>query len=847
MTNSFKKHLGHIGLVWIFALFILSACNPTEITSSGQRAGTSYANGQLANTAFVYRDSPYIIEGPNYGPDVDMAGSTDQSIPEFITDKPLLQSDCVFPFLSSNAVLQDCVRSYASKSASQQLLPRKADGTWIFPINSPEFYQVNTLFHVNKGISTFYNKLKFTFDNLYSNPSFVGKTKSTPAYLPQTGMFWFQAITPANENYFRNSFLSTYALCNFELNSQFSPAEPELCFGNWAKHPTFLFVQDPSVIYHELGHALIAVMMNYRNGRPGSPAPSYHALRSNLGGYGYEESGSIGEGVADYFSFVMTKRTHFAEWALSKVHASRPISESDPLHISALSETPEGRLSYPQYILYDPNDPNVPIEDVHYAGQIVSHYLVALTKSLQSNCSIPTEQLHDTSTSYVMMLLNETFSELGDLNAVGLDTMWNTAYDPNFFAYRFTNLDENASYLWSQIINPPTYRKFFQILSKNINRYITGGLCTGFTQDESEKLLDDYGLLLFKTYNNDGSSTKNKFVQYSSTGAVSTNPTPVAPTQTHENNRRKSVLVSKELLGLAEVDTVNDVATFYIIDDQANMTNILKDLLFKGFPVNLSTGVASTEYNNANIKVSPGEIVGIIPNLKNKSNSVMAGIHLLATDWDHGHITDTTTGNFKPCVYDDVTTAAQGGETAASCTNTLSSYNRNIKLGTGLYNTEAVQPVCLVQIEDGDVTRWVSQNEFRKKQGLSLQDKDCLGYGGNVVVDDFTFNPHECLVRALPGANSAYYSKIDPQKSYAETIRTGNPDHIYGPGNAILFEVNKWIPPGTKFRCRLRAKFSNCSDCFNDPTDSSKDDYIDAEYNGQKPFKIINFDFDVND
>jgi hypothetical protein len=448
-----------------------------------------------------------------------------------------------------------------------------------------------------------------------------------------------------------------------------------------------------------------------------------------------------------------------------------------------------------------------------------------------------------------MMLIAETFSELGDLNAVGLDTAWASA-QPNSFTSRFNNLDENSSYLWSQMINPTTYRKFFQIFSKNIQRYISSNICTGFTQDESEKLLDDYGLLLFKTYNNNGSSTKDKRVQFNSSGAVSTNTTPVAPTLVHENNRRKSVLVSKELMTLAESNTTTDVATYYIIDDQQSMSGIAHDLLFKGFPVNFSTGIASIDYNNANIKVSPGEIVAIVPNLFNNSNSTMAGIHLLATDWDHVNITDTATGNFKPCVVDDVTTVAQGAEPSptSSCNTTMTSFKRNVKnASTGLFSTEAAAPVCLVQIEEGDVSRWVSQNEFRKKQGLSLQDKDCLGFGGTAYTDDFTFNPHECLVRALPGANSAYYSKIDAQKSYIETIRNGNPDHIFGPGNAIIFEVNKWIPPGTKFRCRLRAKFSNCSDCFHDAADASKDDYIDAEYNGPKPFKIINFEFDVND
>lgn len=840
-TKSFPK-----GLLLILLLILFTSCNPTEITSSGQRANTSYANGELTNMAYIYRDSPYILEGAQYSLNANMKGSVDESTPEFITNKNQLKGDCTISLFNSisnvDHTISDCLQSYASKSASQQILPRKSDGTWIFPTNSSEFYQVNGHFHVQRGINTFFEKLKFAYDTVHFNPSFQMNRKSIPYYLDETGLYWFQAVTPSNDNFFRNSFLTSYNLCNLELNAQFNPAGPELCFGKWSAHPNFFFIQDPSIIYHELGHALIAVMMNMRNGTPGA-AP--HALRSNLSAYGYDESGSIGEGLADYYSFVMNQRTHFGEWALGRsVNASRPISENDKLHISAVSETSEGRLSYPQYVLYDPNSPNTPIEDVHYAGQIISHYLVALTKEFQNQCSLPSASAHDISTSYVMLLLAETLSELGDLRSVGYDI---TSSIPASPAVSFANLDSTASYMWSQVVNPPTYRKFSQILSKNILKYITGGLCPSFTKNESEQLLDDYGLLLFKTYNNDGSSTKDKAIQVSSTGTV---PAAVisAPTATHENNRRKTVLVSKQLLSLSETNTDTDIATYYIIDDQKNMSGILQNLLFKGYPMNLSTGTASVEYNNANIKISPGEIVGIVPNLFNESNSAISGVHLLANDWDHVHITDTTgaNGNFKPCKVDEVTTLAQGAVEGETCSTTMGNYKRHVKT-SGVFATEAAAPICLVQLETDDVAKWVSQNEFRKKQGLSLQDKDCLGYSSTTTDQDFTFNPHECLVRVLPGANKAFYSKIDPQKSYVDTMRNGNPDHAFGPGNAIIFEVNKWIPPGTKFRCRMRAKFSNCSDCFSDATDATNDDYIDKEYNGAKPFKIINFEFEVND
>jgi hypothetical protein len=199
-------------------------------------------------------------------------------------------------------------------------------------------------------------------------------------------------------------------------------------------------------------------------------------------------------------------------------------------------------------------------------------------------------------------------------------------------------------------------------------------------------------------------------------------------------------------------------------------------------------------------------------------------------------------------ITDTITTEEQGGEKNGTCTSTDTNFNRLLKnTSTNSFPTSAAAPVCMVLSEEGETSKWVSQNEFRKKQGLSLLDKDCLGYTTTATSDqDFSFNPHECLVRFLPGANDAFYSKIDSQKTYYESVIKESDGGSFNIGNVLLMEVNKWIPPGTKFRCRLRARFSNCSDCYTDGTNSN-DDFIDSEYNGQKPFKVINFDFEVND
>jgi hypothetical protein len=199
-------------------------------------------------------------------------------------------------------------------------------------------------------------------------------------------------------------------------------------------------------------------------------------------------------------------------------------------------------------------------------------------------------------------------------------------------------------------------------------------------------------------------------------------------------------------------------------------------------------------------------------------------------------------------VVDTVTTVDQGGEAGRTCTTTSETYQRLVKdSSTSLFPAEASAPVCLVQMNDGTSSRWVSQNEYRKKNGLSLLDRDCLGYTtSGTSENDFNFSPHECLVRFLPGANVANFSQIAPQKTFYESVVTEKPDKAFSSGSLLLMEVNKWVPPGTKFRCRLRARFSNCSDCYSD-SGNSNDDYLDNELNGSKPFKVINIEFEVND
>lgn len=831
--------MGLLKFIFLVLLGALASCNPIELQPQNSRSGVVINDGSLDGMAYIYEDSPYILDGPDTRvKNVRMENFLDIR-PRFITSNSSLTGNCSMMFQTMNVTIEDCILPLSKESDPPQALARRSDRTYIFAPDSEEFYQVNSLYHISKATNLFLKKLGFAYNEaqkigMYNLP------KSIPEYLKDSKLFWYKAISNTDSKLFKFDHLTSYSQCELDGNASFSPAGPTLCFGGVKEYPGFYFIQDPSVIYHELGHAFISIMMNLRNG---TEFLQYHPFRSNLGSFGYDEAGSIGEGVSDYFSFMMNKRETFGEFALGKIYKqSRPLTERNHLHkIPGLAETSSGRLSYPQYLLYDPNNPDEIYEDVHYSGQIVSHYLVALTKAFKTNCNYKNDKDggHDRATSLVMLLLAETLSELGDLFGKGIDS---NLY-PNDY---FTNLDEINSYLWTQYNNPITFRRFFQVFAKNINRYISYfnpplvGLCTGFDKNKSEKLLDDYGLLLFKTYNDDGTSTKDRSVSYS-----------FNLTSVSEENRRKSILISKELLDLSKkTETHPTRVGFYIIDNSTDMDAVLKELLYKGFTVPISSNVAGTNYNNNNIKISPGEILGLIPNLLNKSNSTMAGVQILATDWDHVHITDTQSGNFKPCVIDNITTVEQGGEEEETCVNTDPDYKRLLKDPvTMAFPTSAAAPVCMVLLEDQNqnTSRWVSQNEYRKKQGLTLMDKDCLGFTSSPNTDeDFSFNPHECLVRFLPGGQDAFFSKIDPQKNYYESVLKESKDGQFNLGNVLLMEVNKWIPPGTKFRCRLRARFSNCSDCYTDGTNNN-DDFIDAEYNGHKPFKVINFEFEVHD
>ena len=235
-------------------------------------------------------------------------------------------------------------------------------------------------------------------------------------------------------------------------------------------------------------------------------------------------------------------------------------------------------------------------------------------------------------------------------------------------------------------------------------------------------------------------------------------------------------------------------------------------------------------YNNGNNKVSPGEIVAIIPNLYNDSNSTMGGVQVLANDWDH-------TKGSKPCnIFEDLwPLSSEGaadlsaGEGVQGGCNYVTRYNGT---NAGLESLETNSPVCFAQTTVNNVTQWVTQDVLKSQMGLE-EDK-CL---------DPDNNSRDCFVRFIKGADHAFYSKINSKETWFESIGQGESPEIKD-SNTLIMEASPWISPGTRFRCRMRARFTNCEECWHD-ANNSNDNYKDYEFSGPTPFKIFQIEFQV--
>ena len=385
----------------ITSLFFLSSCLEVK---NGERSRKDYYQSfsNIPSTVSPYygryfRDNPIALsQNKNLEANGHLGAYLGSS--QFITDNPFLIGSC-----------RDIDECFAVKADSEADYLTEELNRWAFPVPTSSFRQVQTFGNIRDISHRFLEWLLFSFETAQK----ANYTSAHPKELfsPTLRPYWLRSHTEEKSS----EKLMAYSDCNsVEDNAYFSPAKNEICLGKLSFVNNFYFTLDPTITWHEAGHAFNKILLNTRN----MASPQNILVDTELGYHFYDEAGAIGEGISDYWSFAMNLRTHMGEWALGRyLYASRPLSEDDPLHISFLNTNSSNRLSYPHYIHYDSNDPQIFNEDIHMAGQVISHFLTAFTFEVEKRCGV--ELIH--AVRYIVHLMMESFAELGDQTSLGFD------------------------------------------------------------------------------------------------------------------------------------------------------------------------------------------------------------------------------------------------------------------------------------------------------------------------------------------------------------------------------------------------------------------------------------------
>lgn len=845
MSSVSKLGLGFLGL---FLLSMLG-CKTDGLMEQnlGTREQSAYCGTSKTGYGCVLKDNPIILSGNESWSSAYPLNGMISSAKIFDDYQPTLVGSCQTFYRDLSDIHEEDIaqlaRCYRVLQYDQALPigPSSRNGAWAFGYDTDEFLQVSSFYHTKLMAEYFHQQLVYYLTDPASPRP--GRDLSSIPNIEDL----VQAKTEWNKNTATNaSTLTVYANTAVASEAYFKPSAFSVYLGHINGHEEVLFAQDPTIIYHEVAHALMHVMLNMRN-------PS--GIQTQLGHLYYDEAGALGEGLADYFSYVMTERTHLGEWALGRfLNISRPMSEDDDLHAGGIAPYPYARVSYPAFLNYEPNNHSAVVEDVHNAGMIISHFMTALNTAIIDECHLtdtPRKSAIRQANEYLFYPLLETLAYLGDLNSRGInrDATTDETLPPKVATARNqrVNLNPDQSLTWMTVNNPINFRNFMQTFARKFkDLYFDEDrkTCQGyaFSQTAFENLLDQYGLLLFNHYNDQGNLNRQL-------AQLPLSETENQNTLVDLNQRAQSALVHKAQISFPPESNATQA---YVFDKRVDMYNVLKNLHQSWAVTSISDLIPDDlRYNNGNSRISPGEFVGISLNLYNQSNTALGGVQVLANDWDQGKIEAKTAGAdltnpynfyFNPCNnLGDGFPVDEAGAALPPDHNTpqvgdcsyTTRHNGDPQQEEGL---EQLAPVCWVQYTDENATIWADQ--YRLKEKLLLPNDRCLDRD----------NPHNCFVRAVGGAESAFFSQIKPHQTWGETI-IDNDKINFTTSNIIFFEINPWTPPGTTFNCRFRVRFSNCLDCYQDPqtSDTQIDDYADYEYAGPRPFKLLNLQFTVID
>ena len=497
-------------------LFCLSSCLPEQVLTKGERIAQSRGSHNAASSVPLYhsrilKKSPILI-APKAHPADELFRYLNPH-PSYIVDKNVLQYDCKF---DDGIFLEHCMGVQKN-----EVLPITVSSNqkWAYSPESQEFLEVNTFYHASQSISEFFRLQKSSIDLSMAN---FDDHSSIPESLRQG-----TSLAPL---WLGDKKLTLYSDCQKKGRPFFLFASSEVCLGDHESVASLNFSEDPDIIHHEMAHFFSTVLYNQRNAADTS-LPSNRRL--SFGGLGYSEMDLIAEGFSDWFAHHHSKRTRVFEWAGHLTKNVRPVTEADSLHRLnqiGLSTKKNERLRYPDFINYYHYDPfDFLTEDVQQAGMIVSHFLTTLGREMKEVCQVSSEK----SNELLFYLVQETLSEMGDL----------TTRSRNSSTVSRVNMIPDVSHIWAHLHTPPNVRLFAQKMGKHFLRTINGQEACGgivFGQDRLEEIIDSYGLLLFRTYNESGNCEDSTHC------AISQN-TLVTPT-----HRKISTLLSKNSLVLSD-------------------------------------------------------------------------------------------------------------------------------------------------------------------------------------------------------------------------------------------------------------------------------------------------------
>ena len=255
-----------------------SSCVPNTATQTRSRDNSNVVTGSSTVALYqgnVLADNPIILSNNS-----NLSDTYDLS--KLITVENITSEE----FLKGNATacagLDYCFEVRETKDSASAL--QTTNGKWAYGIQTPEFLQVNTFYHLNKITEKFYAGLTNSYSLAYNLTTPVYKTA-----LP------LSIITAPNQFKVFDKSLTAYANCDVADNAYYDPANTTLCFGQITGHANAKWAQDSSVIYHEAGHFFQHYLLNIRNPLIGS--------KVQMGNVYYDEAGAIGEGLSDFFSF----------------------------------------------------------------------------------------------------------------------------------------------------------------------------------------------------------------------------------------------------------------------------------------------------------------------------------------------------------------------------------------------------------------------------------------------------------------------------------------------------------------------------------------------------------------